>query len=124
MCSLCSFILVSVGSEGAPEQEDSPRRTEWATLPWFGRSEAAGSRQRHALCPRSTWLLLADRGGGCSTGPSVPLRASRAVFLPLWNNVDFSGEAWREMPSDDDDDDDDEQDEEDEEGGRSQMSEG
>lgn len=26
----------------------------------------------------------------------VPLRASRTVFLPLWNNVDYSGEVWME----------------------------
>lgn len=32
------------------------------------------------------------------TGPSVPLRANRTVFLPLWNNVDYSGEVWREAP--------------------------
>lgn len=31
-------------------------------------------------------------------GPEVPLRASRSVFLPLWNNVDYSGDAWREAP--------------------------
>lgn len=32
------------------------------------------------------------------SGPLVPLRASRSVFLPLWNNVDYSGEVWREAP--------------------------
>lgn len=28
----------------------------------------------------------------------MPLRANRSVFLPLWNNVDYSGEVWRETP--------------------------
>lgn len=31
----------------------------------------------------------------------VPLRASRSVFLPLWNNVDYSGEVWMEAPATD-----------------------
>lgn len=28
----------------------------------------------------------------------VPLRARRSTYLPLWNNHDFSGEAWRYTP--------------------------
>ncbi|XP_023821820.1 RPA-related protein RADX isoform X3 [Oryzias latipes] len=47
-------------------------RLDLDSLPWFGSSELAG--------------------------PEVPLRASRSVFLPLWNNVDYSGDAWREAP--------------------------
>lgn len=34
----------------------------------------------------------------------VPLRAHRSVFLPLWNNVDYSGEEWRDiLPTEDED---------------------
>ncbi|KAF6720378.1 uncharacterized protein FQA47_002865 [Oryzias melastigma] len=58
------------------------------SLPWFGSSEPA----------------------------DVPLRASRSVFLPLWNNVDYSGEAWREAPPPE------ENDEEEEEGRRPAVS--
>ncbi|KAK5848039.1 hypothetical protein PBY51_005694 [Eleginops maclovinus] len=43
-----------------------------ASLPWFGSSEPQG-----AVCP---------------------LGANRSVFLPLWNNVDYSGEEWRDAP--------------------------
>lgn len=38
----------------------------------------------------------------------VPLRASRSVFLPLWNNVDYSGEQWRETPPPEEEDDEEE----------------
>ncbi|XP_018545926.1 RPA-related protein RADX [Lates calcarifer] len=72
-----SFRLVSVEVRGgAPgdEEDDAVRRSDvdWDSLPWFGASDPAG--------------------------PLVPLRASRSVFLPLWNNVDYSGEVWREAP--------------------------
>ncbi|XP_054608689.1 RPA-related protein RADX [Dunckerocampus dactyliophorus] len=33
-----------------------------------------------------------------SSEVSGPLRANRMVFLPLWNNVDFSGAAWQKTP--------------------------
>lgn len=43
---------------------------------------------------------------------SVPLRAHRSVFLPLWNSVDYSGEAWREaQPSEDEEEEEEEEDE-------------
>ncbi|XP_061566503.1 LOW QUALITY PROTEIN: RPA-related protein RADX [Cololabis saira] len=72
-----SYRLVSVEVRaGAPGgDEDQGVRTpdpDWDSLPWFGSSEPAD--------------------------PLVPLRANRSVFLPLWNNVDSSGEAWREAP--------------------------
>lgn len=47
--------------------------------------------------------------------PLVPLRANRSVFLPLWNNVDYSGETWREAPPSEDEDRQSEQEEEEEE---------
>ncbi|XP_026178016.1 RPA-related protein RADX isoform X2 [Mastacembelus armatus] len=59
---------------------------DWDSLPWFGSSEPAG--------------------------PLVPLRANRSVFLPLWNNVDYSGEVWSEAPPTEEEDDDEEQEEE------------
>ncbi|XP_037614856.1 RPA-related protein RADX isoform X1 [Sebastes umbrosus] len=56
------------------EDEDPDRRVQVDrdSLPWFGPAEPAG--------------------------PLVPLRANRSVFLPLWNNVDYSGTAWTEAP--------------------------
>nr|XP_057921681.1 RPA-related protein RADX isoform X2 [Doryrhamphus excisus] len=33
-----------------------------------------------------------------SSEVSGPLRANRTLFLPLWNNVDYSGAAWRKTP--------------------------
>ncbi|XP_041965985.1 RPA-related protein RADX [Alosa sapidissima] len=32
---------------------------------------------------------------------SLPLRARRSTYLPLWNDYDFSGEMWRDRPPDD-----------------------
>ncbi|XP_016535166.1 uncharacterized protein CXorf57 isoform X2 [Poecilia formosa] len=66
-----SYRLVSVQVD---DEEEGVRRSEadWDSLPWFGPSEPAGEL--------------------------LPLRASRSVFLPLWNNVDYSGEAWMEAP--------------------------
>lgn len=49
-----------------------------------------------------------------SSGPVLPLRANRSVFLPLWNNVDYSGEDWREAPPTDDEERDEEEEEEEE----------
>lgn len=46
------------------------------------------------------------------TGPLVPLRANRSVFLPLWNNVDYSGEVWREAPPPEEEEEDDEEEQE------------
>ncbi|XP_053271806.1 LOW QUALITY PROTEIN: RPA-related protein RADX [Pleuronectes platessa] len=56
------------------DEDDGVRRfdVDVDSLPWFGSSDAAG--------------------------PLVPLRANRSVFLPQWNNVDYSGEVWREAP--------------------------
>ncbi|KAM4536299.1 RPA-related protein RADX isoform 2-T2 [Odontesthes bonariensis] len=64
----------------------------WDALPWFGSSEPAG--------------------------PSAPLRAHRSVFLPLWNNVDYSGEAWSLAPPTDDEEAEQEEAGEEEEGRR------
>ncbi|XP_039996650.1 RPA-related protein RADX isoform X2 [Xiphias gladius] len=91
-----SYRLVSVEvRDGAPgdDEDDGVRRfdVDWDSLPWFGSSEPAG--------------------------PLVPLRANRSVFLPLWNNVDYSGEAWREHPPSAEEEED-ERDEEGEEGRR------
>ncbi|KAE8277418.1 RPA-related protein RADX [Larimichthys crocea] len=44
----------------------------------------------------------------------VPLRANRSVFLPLWNNVDYSGEVWREAPPTEEEEEDEEEEEGDE----------
>ncbi|XP_026225225.1 RPA-related protein RADX isoform X2 [Anabas testudineus] len=84
-----SYRLVSV--EVAGGETDGVRRADvdWASLPWFGSSGPAG--------------------------PLLPLRANRSVFLPLWNNVDYSGDMWRETPPTEDDD---EEEEEEEEGRR------
>ncbi|AWO97338.1 Hypothetical protein SMAX5B_004432 [Scophthalmus maximus] len=72
-----SYRLESVDvREEAPSVEDHDGvgwfDVDHDSLPWFGSSEPAG--------------------------PLVPLRANRSVFLPLWNNVDPSGEEWREAP--------------------------
>ncbi|XP_030580882.1 RPA-related protein RADX isoform X2 [Archocentrus centrarchus] len=88
-----SYRLVSV--EVKDEDEDGGVRrsdVDWDSLPWFGSSEPEG--------------------------PLVPLRASRSVFLPLWNNVDYSGEVWREAALADQEAADQEEDEEPEEGRR------
>ncbi|XP_036967077.1 RPA-related protein RADX isoform X2 [Acanthopagrus latus] len=87
-----SYRLLGVEvTDGAPaeeeEEEDGVRRVDvdWDSLPWFG-SEPAG--------------------------PLVPLRANRSVFLPLWNNVDYSGEVWREAPPPEEEEEDDEEEQE------------
>ncbi|XP_035005354.2 RPA-related protein RADX isoform X1 [Hippoglossus stenolepis] len=56
------------------DEDDGVRRfdVDVDSLPWFGSPDAVG--------------------------PLVPLRANRSVFLPQWNNVDYSGEVWREAP--------------------------
>ncbi|XP_034413362.1 RPA-related protein RADX isoform X3 [Cyclopterus lumpus] len=66
-----SYRLVSVEVPGG-DQDEGLRKFHVDSLSWFGSSEPAG--------------------------PLVPLRANRSVFLPLWNNVDYSGEGWREAP--------------------------
>ncbi|KAM3591172.1 uncharacterized protein V6R79_024076 [Siganus canaliculatus] len=70
------------------QDQDSRSREDWDRLPWFGSADPAGS--------------------------PVPLRASRSLFLPLWNNVDPSGDEWRETPPTEEE----EQEEEEEEGRR------
>uniref|UniRef100_A0A3Q2PXC9 Intraflagellar transport protein 46 homolog n=1 Tax=Fundulus heteroclitus TaxID=8078 RepID=A0A3Q2PXC9_FUNHE len=77
------------------------------------RREEGGPRRNGVLCPGSALqvrtqtdvhqseeplLMLSADWFTAPSGPLVPLRASRSVFLPLWNNVDYSGEAWREAP--------------------------
>ncbi|CAI5669825.1 RPA-related protein RADX isoform X2 [Oreochromis niloticus] len=72
-----SYRLVSL--EVKDEDEEVGVRwsdVDWDSLPWFGSSKT-------------------------EAGPLVPLRASRSVFLPLWNNVDYSGEVWMEAPATD-----------------------
>ncbi|XP_076019309.1 RPA-related protein RADX isoform X2 [Genypterus blacodes] len=41
---------------------------------------------------------LAWFGSSLLAGPLIPLRANRNTFLPLWNNVDYSGAVWGETP--------------------------
>ncbi|KAM7376801.1 hypothetical protein PAMA_013534 [Pampus argenteus] len=86
------YTLVSVEVKGCTsdddddDEEDGVRMldVDWDSLPWFGSSAVAGSL--------------------------VPLRANRIVFLPLWNNVDYSGEAWKEtLPTQEEDEDEDEE---------------
>ncbi|KAM9335144.1 RPA-related protein RADX [Symphorus nematophorus] len=86
-----SYRLLSVDvADGRPGEDDEGgvRRADvgGATLPWFGPSQPAG--------------------------PLVPLRANRSVFLPLWNNVDYSGGVWRETPPTEEEEGDEEEEEE------------
>uniref|UniRef100_A0A3Q2FXH3 Uncharacterized protein n=1 Tax=Cyprinodon variegatus TaxID=28743 RepID=A0A3Q2FXH3_CYPVA len=70
-----SYRLVSLQVRDPDEEEEGGVRrsgVDWDSLPWFRSSGPAG--------------VL------------VPLRANRSVFLPLWNSVDPSGEAWTEAP--------------------------
>ncbi|XP_030287168.1 uncharacterized protein LOC115590052 isoform X2 [Sparus aurata] len=89
-----SYRLLSVEvTDGAPAEEEEEEEEEggvrrvdvdWDSLPRFG-SEPAG--------------------------PLVPLRANRSVFLALWNNVDYSGAAWREAPPPEEEEDNEEEEE-------------
>ncbi|XP_028998778.1 RPA-related protein RADX isoform X2 [Betta splendens] len=63
---------------------DGVRREDVDVLPWFRSSQPTGT------------------GGG-------PLRANRSVFLPLWNNVDYSGDGWRGAPPAEEEEDEDTQ---------------
>ncbi|XP_038128221.1 RPA-related protein RADX isoform X2 [Cyprinodon tularosa] len=78
-----SYRLVSLQVRDPDEEEEGGVRrsgVDWDSLPWFRSSG-----------PAADWF----------PGPSgvlVPLRANRSVFLPLWNSVDPSGEAWTEAP--------------------------
>lgn len=104
-------------TDGSGEEEDGVGRfhVDWDSLPWFGSSGPAGKRrgltgiQDH----RQGADRLIDRLIG-PTGPLLPLRANRSVFLPLWNNVDYSGEAWREAPPTEEEEEDEEEEEEEE----------
>ena len=84
--------------EVVEEDEDAVQRPDVQALPWFGSSDPG----ELSVCPlRHT---LPDWLPGGWTGVLVPLRANRSVFLPLWNNVDFSGEQWQERaPAEDED---------------------
>ncbi|XP_061664655.1 RPA-related protein RADX isoform X2 [Syngnathoides biaculeatus] len=67
-----SFILVTVemsAAEGGNVSLDSDSDRDWDSLPWSGSSDVSG-----------------------------PLLANRGLFLPLWNNVDFHGDAWKQSP--------------------------
>ncbi|XP_023253285.1 RPA-related protein RADX-like [Seriola lalandi dorsalis] len=84
-----SYRLVSTEVRGGAAGDGDGVTTfdvDWDSLPWFGSSEPAG--------------------------PVVPLRASRSVFLPLWNSVDYSGEVWREAPPTEEEEEDEEDEEE------------
>ncbi|XP_051800645.1 RPA-related protein RADX-like isoform X2 [Acanthochromis polyacanthus] len=81
-----SYRMVSVDVPGPGEDGDGRTAVDWDSLPWFGSSEA--------------------------TAPLVPLRANRSVFLPLWNNVDYSGQVWMEAPPTEEEDDEEEDGEE------------
>ncbi|XP_061619039.1 RPA-related protein RADX isoform X6 [Phyllopteryx taeniolatus] len=63
-----SFILVNVEMSVAAGDDES-RDSDWDSLPWSGSPDVSG-----------------------------PLLASRAFFLPLWNKVDFHGDAWKQTP--------------------------
>lgn len=100
--SPCSFRLVSLqvreAEPGDDEEDEEVRGSDWVSLPWFGPSEPTGD---------------VSPAGPPPAGPLVPLRANRSVFLPLWNNVDHSGEVWREAPpSEEGEDDEDEEEDE------------
>ncbi|XP_041842090.1 RPA-related protein RADX isoform X8 [Melanotaenia boesemani] len=90
------LVSVEVRDEAAGDEEDV-RRTDWDSLPWFGSSGQTGET---------------SAGETSAAGPAVPLRANRTVFLPLWNNVDHSGETWRSAPPTDEDEEDEEAEEE------------
>ncbi|XP_047441971.1 RPA-related protein RADX isoform X2 [Mugil cephalus] len=64
-----SYRLVNL--EVAEDGDEWTCDVDVDSLPWFGSASPAG----------------------------CPLRANRSVFLPLWNNVDYSGELWRDTPS-------------------------
>ncbi|XP_015257047.1 PREDICTED: uncharacterized protein CXorf57-like isoform X2 [Cyprinodon variegatus] len=78
-----SYRLVSLQVRDPDEEEEGGVRrsgVDWDSLPWFRSSG-----------PAADWFLD-------PSGVLVPLRANRSVFLPLWNSVDPSGEAWTEAP--------------------------
>uniref|UniRef100_A0A3P8TQX5 Uncharacterized protein n=1 Tax=Amphiprion percula TaxID=161767 RepID=A0A3P8TQX5_AMPPE len=81
-----SYRMVSVDVPGPGEDGDGRTGVDWDSLPWFGSSVAAA--------------------------PLVPLRANRSVFLPLWNNVDYSGQVWMEAPPTEEEEDEEEDGEE------------
>lgn len=71
--------------------------------------EESGVRGVHVDRASLPWF-----GGTEPEGPVLPLRANRSVFLPLWNNVDYTGETWREAaPTEEEDGDEEEEEEED-----------
>ncbi|XP_064788921.1 LOW QUALITY PROTEIN: RPA-related protein RADX [Oncorhynchus masou masou] len=106
-----TYRLVSVevaGDEGG--MEGLTPGVEVERLPWYGAQpdpeRDPGSHPADpALIPDPVHLERAQ-------APSLlPLRARRSCYLPLWNNQDYSGPAWRETPNSDDSEDSD-QDEE------------
>uniref|UniRef100_A0AAZ3SPI1 CST complex subunit CTC1 n=1 Tax=Oncorhynchus tshawytscha TaxID=74940 RepID=A0AAZ3SPI1_ONCTS len=106
-----TYRLVSVevaGDEGG--MEGLTPGVEVERLPWYGAQpdpeRDPGSHPADpALVPDPVHLERAQ-------APSLlPLRARRSCYLPLWNNQDYSGPAWRETPNSDDSEDSD-QDEE------------
>lgn len=112
--SPCSFRLVSVQvreEDPGDEEGDEEVRSDWDSLPWFGSSEPTGDITPAAPA-ESSEVCVTECGLSGPAGPLVPLRANRSVFLPLWNNVDHSGEVWREAPpTEQGEDEDDEEDE-------------
>ncbi|XP_034020763.1 RPA-related protein RADX [Thalassophryne amazonica] len=70
-----SYRLVSLEVRGQVAEDADTLRgqvEQWNALPWFGSFDPEGSLG--------------------------PLRAARSTFLPLWNNVDYCGQVWRETP--------------------------
>ncbi|XP_078100730.1 LOW QUALITY PROTEIN: RPA-related protein RADX [Sander vitreus] len=79
-----SYRLESVEiREEDDEDDEAVGGVDVDSLPWFGSSQPAG--------------------------PVVPLRANRIVFLPLWNNVDYSGGVWGEAPPPEEEEEDEEE---------------
>ncbi|XP_031647354.1 RPA-related protein RADX isoform X1 [Oncorhynchus kisutch] len=100
-----TYRLVSVevaGDEGG--MEGLTPGVEVERLPWYGAQpdpeRDPGSHPADpALIPDPVHLERAQ-------APSLlPLRARRSCYLPLWNNQDYSGPAWRETPNSEDSED-------------------
>uniref|UniRef100_A0A8K9WMN4 Uncharacterized protein n=1 Tax=Oncorhynchus mykiss TaxID=8022 RepID=A0A8K9WMN4_ONCMY len=106
-----TYRLVSVevaGDEGG--MEGLTPGVEVERLPWYG---AQPDPERDPGSHPADPALIRDPVHlERAQAPSLlPLRARRSCYLPLWNNQDYSGPAWRETPNSDDSEDSD-QDEE------------
>ncbi|XP_045557673.1 RPA-related protein RADX isoform X3 [Salmo salar] len=88
------LVSVEVAGDGGGEggMEGLTPGVEPERLPWYG------AQPDPALTPGPVHLERAQ-------APSLlPLRARRSCYLPLWNNQDYSGPAWREKPNAEDSD--------------------